>query len=394
MSIREPRANAGAEEQHPPDAEDSFRLLVESVKDYAIFMLDPTGTITSWNPGAERLKGYLASEIIGRHFSAFYTADERKAGKPERVLRRALEEGRIEDEGWRVRKDGTLFWADVIITAVYDRYGRHRGFAKVTRDLTERRQAEQERLQLTHVEEAVRLREEFMSIAAHELRTPLNALQLHLAGLELLLEPERYRESAPEQVLRKVKRSLRQANRLGKLISRLLDISRIASGRLSLEKQPMDLVACVKEVTTTFEPSVEAQAQINFTGPAVADGCWDPLCIEQVVSNLLENAITYGNHTPIDVSVEADAAAVVLNVSDQGPGIAAEDRIRIFDRFTRGRPNGRGHGLGLGLYIARTIVHAHGGKIELKDSERGAHFQVRLPRNHASSPSDERHESA
>ena len=136
------------------DTEEPFRLLVESVKDYAIFMLDSTGIIQTWNPGAERLKGYAAKDIIGQHFSIFYTPADRSAGKPEKGLRRALNEGRFEDEGWRVRSDGMLFWANVIITVVNDARGVLRGFAKITRDLTERRKAEDERIRLAHAEEA------------------------------------------------------------------------------------------------------------------------------------------------------------------------------------------------------------------------------------------------
>ena len=154
-------------------------------------MLDTDGFVRTWNRGAERLKGYRESDIVGRHFSNFYTEEDQRAGKPQHGLEMAVAEGRFEDEGWRVRSDGRLFWADVVITAVYDRDGRHRGFAKVTRDLTERRQAEQERIRLAHAEEAIRLREEFLSIAAHELRTPLNALRFQVATALQMLEPER-----------------------------------------------------------------------------------------------------------------------------------------------------------------------------------------------------------
>src|SRR5262245_5926077 len=156
-----PEARKPVLERRASDAEESFRLLVESVKDYAIFMLDPTGIIRTWNPGAERLKGYTAADVIGRHFSIFYTEADRFAGKPQRGLDTALAEGRFEDEGWRVRSDGTPFWANAVITAVYDARGIHRGFAKVTRDLTERRKAEDERIRLAHAEEGVRLRDRF-----------------------------------------------------------------------------------------------------------------------------------------------------------------------------------------------------------------------------------------
>jgi PAS domain S-box-containing protein len=363
------------------DLEDLLRLLVESVKDYAIFVLDPDGIIRTWNPGAERLKGYRASEIIGRHFSQFYTPADVAVGRPQNGLRRALADGRYEDEGWRVRKDGTLFWADVVISAMYDETGEHRGFAKVTRDLTERRNAEEERIKLARAEEAVRLREEFMSIAAHELRTPLNALKLQILALKLLLEPERYPELDRVQAARKVERLLHLTDRFAKLISSLLDSSRLSSGRLTLEKEEMDLIACAKDMIVSLQDrSAAKQVRIELHGPRQVIGHWDRLRIEQVISNLLDNAIVYGEGAPVDVFVEADDALATLRVVDAGPGIAPEDRGRIFERFARGGPSPTGHGLGLGLYITRAIVEAHGGRIELRDSPRGADFAVRLPR--------------
>jgi PAS domain S-box-containing protein len=362
------------------DPEHSFRLLVESVKDYAIFMLDTDGFVRTWNRGAERLKGYRESDIVGRHFSNFYTEEDQRAGKPQHGLGMAVAEGRFEDEGWRVRSDGKLFWADVVITAVYDQDGRHRGFAKVTRDLTERRQAEQERIRLAHAEEAVRLREEFLSIAAHELRTPLNALQLQVTTALQMLEPERAAAYDSAVLARKLSRSRHLTERLGNLIQRLLDMSRLSTGRLVLEKQPMDLVALAKEVIQTFhERAGMKEVEIRFSGPDEANGSWDSLRVEQVMYNLIENALNYGG-TPIDVSMKTDHHSVSLDVVDRGPGVSPEVRGRIFlEKFVSAGPVSRG--LGLGLFISHKIVEAHGGRIELKDSpDVGGHFRVSLPR--------------
>ena len=362
------------------DTDESFRLLVESVKDYAIFMLDPSGIIRSWNPGAERLKGYAAKDIIGQHFSIFYTPADRSAGKPENGLKKALNEGRFEDEGWRVRSDGTLFWANVVITTVNDARGVHRGFAKITRDLTERRKAEEERLRLAHAEEAVRLRDNFLSIAAHELRTPLNALQLQLATAVLLLDPERVAAFDAPDFARRLRRTHHLAERLGTLITRLLDVSRASTGRLVVDRNPMDLVASVKEVIAAFQPRAKGR-EINFRGPLEAMGTWDKLRIEQVVDSLMDNALKYGDG-PIDVSIEAQDQVVTLDVIDHGPGIAPEDRRRIFvERFVHDKANSTGGGLGLGLYVSHKILEAHGGDIELRDSpDIGAYFHVSLPR--------------
>src|SRR5689334_23513654 len=155
---------------------DSFRLLVESVLDYSIFMLDPHGVITTWNAGAVRINGYTPHEIIGQHFSIFYPSQDVDAGKCELELTVAAEKGRFEDEGYRIRKDGSRFWANVIITALRDSKGSPVGFAKVTRDLTERRMAEEERLRLARSLEANRVKDEFLAVISHELRTPLNAI--------------------------------------------------------------------------------------------------------------------------------------------------------------------------------------------------------------------------
>ena len=159
--------------------EERFRLLVESVKDYAIFMLDPSGHVTTWNAGAERIKGYTAEEIIGKHFSIFYPPEDVAAGKCERELEVATREGRFEDEGWRVRKDGSRFWANVVITALRNPQGALIGFAKVTRDLTERRQAEEnlralaaEKAALAEKSRIQEFQERFLAILGHDLLNP------------------------------------------------------------------------------------------------------------------------------------------------------------------------------------------------------------------------------
>jgi PAS domain S-box-containing protein len=364
-------------------AADSLHLLVESVRDYAIFMLDPDGIVRTWNRGAARLKGYGAAEIIGRHFSVFYPTRDREMGRPEKNLATALAEGRFEDEGWRVRKDGTEFWADVVITAIHDPNGRLRGFAKVTRDLTERRRAEEQSILLAHAEEAVRLREEFMSIAAHELRTPLHALQLQITALNLLLE--RSSENIDRAALgERSRRAVHLTKRLGALITRLLDSSRIAAGRLTLQKEPTDLVRCTTGVLDTLRERIAVSGmEIQLVAPDELVGNWDPLRIEQVMYNLIENAITYGR-PPLDISIGADEATATIDVRDHGGGIAEDEAPKIFAKPLRGRPREGGGGLGLGLYISRAIVEEHGGRIVLVDSSGGgAHFRIMLPRESA-----------
>ena len=251
---------APAEEAKSRSVEERFRALVASVKDYAIFMLDPSGRIETWNKGAEHTKGYSAEEIIGQHMSRFYTPEDLARGLPATLLARAVHDGRVESEGWRVRKDGSRFWADVVITALVDDSGRLLGFAKVTRDLTERLRAQQEQVRLAHAEEAVRLRDEFLSIAAHELRTPLSAVQLQLQSL--LERPE----GLDPRARLKLERACRSGDRLVRLVDTLLDVSRIATGSLTLTPSTFDLTDAVREVVDRFgEHAVQARSTVSIS---------------------------------------------------------------------------------------------------------------------------------
>jgi PAS domain S-box-containing protein len=162
---------------------ESARLLIQSVKGYGIYLLDPAGHITSWNPGAESIKGYSAREVLGKHFGMFFTPEDRAAGEPERQLAAATA-GAYEAEGWRVRKNGQRFWVNVTVTPLYGERGELRGFAKVTRDMTEQRRAQDERIRLERAEEALRLRDEFLSQASHSLNSTLTSLRLHIATLK------------------------------------------------------------------------------------------------------------------------------------------------------------------------------------------------------------------
>ena len=361
-----------AAEEELRRSEERFRLLIESVKDYAIFLLDDRGIVQTWNEGAQRIKGYEAREIIGRHISAFYPAEDVAAGKPQRLLGRALREGRVEDEGWRVRKDGARFWADVVITPLRDSHGKHFGFAKVTRDLTERRHAEEERLRLAQAQEAVRLRDEFLSIASHELKTPLTALTLQMQAA---------RRSIEGPAGQRLDRALRSADRLAELIETLLDVSRIVSGKLTLKMEPGDLAELAQEVIDRMTPSA-AHAGIPLTlhvdGPL--PGCWDALRMSQVLTNLVSNALKYGMSSPVDVVVRREGETAIIEVCDRGPGVPPQDLERIFGRFERAASARNYGGLGLGLYVTRQIVEAHGGSIVAENRPSGgAKFTVKVP---------------
>ncbi|HTG32367.1 MAG TPA: PAS domain S-box protein, partial [Thermoanaerobaculia bacterium] len=229
------------------ESEERFRLLMEGVKDYAIFMLDPEGKIASWNNGAELIKGYRAEEVLGRHFSLFYPADAIARGWPEHELRMARAEGRFEDEGWRVRKDGSVFWANVVITPLYGSDKELRGFAKITRDLTERKRIEM-------LEEADLRRNEFLAMLSHELRNPLAPIRTAMEVIRRVAPPDATLTMAREAVDR-------QVGHLVRLVEELLDVSRISEGRITLKKEQIELNKVIAHSVETVRPLIESRGQ-------------------------------------------------------------------------------------------------------------------------------------
>jgi len=352
-------------------------LLVGSVIDYAIFVLDPEGRIATWNPGAERIKGYRAQEIIGQHFSRFYDAEEVAAGKPAHELEVAAAEGRFEDEGWRVRSDGSRFWANVVITPLRDATGVLCGFAKVTRDLTERRRSEERARRLAAAEAANRTKDEFMAMLSHELRNPLAAI---VSALELLEIDAPETGSYERQVIS------RQVRHVTRLIEDLLDISRVAEGKVSLRRERLPLDVLVRRAVELTEPLLQQRQhrlELEVAPHLEVDGDVDRLA--QVLANLLTNAAKYTPpHGQIAVRATSDESYVVIAVSDNGEGITAELLPRVFDLFTQSNQtlDGSRGGLGLGLTIVRSLVGLHGGTVTAASEGRGrgSIFTVRLPR--------------
>jgi PAS domain S-box-containing protein len=361
--------------ERPRASEDQFRLLVEGVQDYAIFMLDPTGHVATWNAGAQRIKGYRAEEIIGRHFSCFYPEEDVRAGKTEMELEVAARQGRFEDEGWRVRQDGSTFWANVIITGLRSPSGKLLGYAKVTRDLTARKALEEERVARAKAEESLRLRDDFLSIASHELRTPLTALQLQLHGV-------RDRIGTTDELLaERMERAIHSADRLSRLVVTLLDVSRIATGRFELHLERLDLGDLVQDVMNGMQDAASAakcELRVHVDRPLV--GTWDRLRVEQILSNVLGNAFKYAPGAPVTVSARSAGDHAVLEICDGGPGIPEQLLGRIFGRFERGDASEPYGGMGLGLYVTKQIAEAHGGSADARSVPgSGACFTVRLP---------------
>jgi len=357
------------------DSGQKFRMLVESVKDYAIFMLDPSGRVATWNAGAERIKGYSAREIIGQHFSRFYDEEVVRSGFCEQELEVAAREGRFEAEGFRVRKDGTRFWANVVITALRRPSGELVGFAKVTRDLTERKKLEEERLRRAQVEEALRLRDEFLSVVSHEFKTPLSVLELQIEALT------RQKDALDPAFLKNVHRAKRSSDHLLRTVDAILEVARITSGTFALRYDEFDLAAAVSEAVENLHTQAElAGCEVRLEVETPLMGSWDRRRVQHVVTQLLQNAITYAAGAPIRVSLTRRADEAWLEVVDSGPGINSHDLIRLFERFERASSMRHFSGLGLGLYLAREVAQAHGGSVTADNAAaQGARFIMRLP---------------
>jgi PAS domain S-box-containing protein len=361
----------------PAATEARLQLLVDSIKDYAVFMLDPRGRVASWNPGAERIKQYQANEIIGRHFSTFYTPEDLESGKCELEIEVATRSGRFEDEGWRVRKDGTRFWANVVISAIRDGNGTLVGFSKVTRDLTERKRNEEESAARLAAEEANRAKDEFLAILGHELRNPLAPIT---TALELLRQVG---DTVPPRVLAVMER---QVSHLTRLVDDLLDVSRVTSGKVRLTRIPLFVADVVARAIEIADPLLEQRGhQIEVDVPR--EGLrvhGDEVRLIQVVSNLLTNAARYtAPGGVLRITAARDGEQAVLRVADNGSGISAELLPRIFGMFVQGnRASDRSEGgLGLGLALVRSLVELHGGSVSAHSEGlgKGSEFVVRLP---------------
>jgi len=379
--------NAGSGGGSPPRgiSDEQYRLIVQSIKDYAVFMLNPDGRILSWNEGARLIKGYSAPEVLGRSFEIFYPTEAVVDGFPQRELKEAARVGRFEDEGWRIRKDGSRFWANVVITAIRDAQGTLLGFAKVTRDLTARKNAEEQARQLAaeqaanaeaarrneelqalnaQLEEALavaerstRVRDEVLAVVAHDLRNPVHTILGAAGVVDTVPDGE-----AHDRHVQMIERAARSMERL---ISDLLDVASIEKGTLSLQTGPVDLSVLVSEVVEQLENQarerkIKIEREID---PGIPPITGDHDRLMQVLSNLVGNAIKFtpeeGN---ILVLVTRTGREAVVSVVDNGVGISRSDLPHVFDRFWRSRESST-KGAGLGLSIARGIIEAHGGKV-------------------------------
>ncbi|MBB5790163.1 PAS domain S-box protein [Jiangella mangrovi] len=350
-----------AAEEELRRSEERFRLLVDAVRDYAIFMLDPFGHVTSWNAGAERIKGYSATEIIGQHFRIFYPQDKRDEEHPEYELQQALRTGSYGEEGWRIRKDGTTFWANVLITAVFNEMGEHIGFAKVTRDMTEARRTMEERDASAaaladaneQLQRAADEQKQFLAVTVHELRTPASVL----SGTADTLS-RHWAELSSADRDRLLHSMSSSAIRLQRLVTDLLTTSRLDADALQLRPAPTSLavlVATAIETVRSTRPGAVIAAHLDPDVEVLAD----PGRLVQAVENLIANAAHHGA-PPVEVGIGVGGGVARVEVTDAGLGVPAEVRERLFERFSTGDG---ARGTGLGLYIARALARAHDGDV-------------------------------
>lgn len=353
------------------EAEQRFKLVVEGIQDYAIIMLDPEGYIRSWNPGARALTGYGADEIIGESFATFIPPEEIDEGVPRKILDEAIRTGRAEIEGWRVRRNGKRFFAQVTVTALRDDHEQLVGFAWMAQDITDRKTTAE------RAERDARFQEQFMAILGHDLRNPLNAIT---ASAEVLFR----RGGLSEAQIKAINRISNTARRMGRMINDLLDLTRsrlgggipIAARRANLH----DVAHYTVEELEVANP--HRQIILNTRGEGWGE--FDPDRMSQVLSNLVGNALEHGREgTPVKVSVSGSVDELSIDVTNEGASIPADVLPLLFDPYHRAakeEATSRGQGLGLGLFIASEVVEAHQGKVSATSDEKLTTFSVRIPR--------------
>jgi PAS domain S-box-containing protein len=356
------------DEERLKQSEERFSLMVASVKDYAIIMLDPQGRVVTWNAGAQRIKGWTEEEIVGKSFEQFYSRAEVEEGKTKRELEVAAERGTFETDGWRVRKDGSRFWANVVITVLRDANGNLRGFANVTRDITERKQAEEK------VRKAFEELEGFSYTVAHDLRAPLRSMD----GFsdELLHKYEDKLDARGKDYLGRIRRS---AQRMARLIDDLLDLSQL--GRTTLARGPVDLSALANKAFSELRVA-EPRRAVEFS---VLPGMLvraDASLMRVVLENLIGNAWKYTSHhatARIEVGMERGTGAPAYFVRDDGAGFDMLYSPKLFGPFQRLHSDDRFKGTGIGLASVKRIIHLHGGEVTAEaEVEKGATFTFTL----------------
>lgn len=356
--------------------EQRFSSMVEAVRDYAIIFLEPDGRIATWNKGAERIKGYRAEEIVGRHFSIFYTPSDIATGKPDKELRIAASAGRFEDEDWRVRKDGSRFWANVVVTALRDGSGNINGFVKITRDLTARKEAEDQiRRYAEDLKRSNQELEHFAYVASHDLQEPLRTV----SSFSQLLA-SRYAGKLDKDADEFIDFVVDGAKRMQTLINDLLAFSRIGT-----RGNPFAPVACediVNAARANLDVAIE-ESRASITHDSLPSVVGDRTQLTQLFQNLFGNAIKFRRDEEpprVHVSAGLDAGVWHFSVRDNGIGIAPQYFDRIFIIFQRLHGREEYPGTGIGLALCKKIVERHGGRMWVNsESGRGSTFHFTIP---------------
>jgi PAS domain S-box-containing protein len=366
-----------------------YKLLVDSVEDYAIFLLDPEGYIQTWNKGAQKNKGYTADEIIGKHFSTFYLPEDVAAKKPERELKLARQLGRVEDEDWRVRKDGSQFWANVVITVLRDEDGEVVGFAKVTRDLTVRKRNEDTlrssnvllKKQQRQLEALNVSKDEFISLASHQLRTPATAVKQLLGMLT-----QGFVGDVDPEHLAFITRAYDANERQIRIVENLLKVAQLDAGKVVLRLKPVDLHKLLTDIVDEHMGTIAKKGQtiaLDLQRTAHLAAYLDPDHFRMALGNLIDNASKYTREGgKISVSTSVDGGKLYISVHDDGVGISVHDQKLLFKKFSRisNELSEKVGGSGLGLYWVKRVMEMHQGNISVESTPgKGSTFTVELP---------------
>jgi len=362
------------------DTTEQFHILVDSVEEYAIYLLDPNGNVITWNTGAEKIKGYSAEDIVGKNFASFYTADDVAAGKPQRNLREASRRGYIRDQGLRVRKDGSTFEAEVIITALHDDTGKIRGFSKVTRDITDQIRSREFEAEKIAAQKAGKAKDDFLAALSHELRTPLTPA---LAAATYLQDNA---EKFPREFAEDIQIIKRNVQLQARLIDDLLDLTRIARGKLHLELEDCDAHKIIENALEMAKSAIAAK-QFNLSIGLEAKRYHilaDCIRLQQVFWNLINNAVKFtsqGGQITLRTFNDKDGRSR-FEIEYTGIGIEPQRLSSLFQPFEQADPSVSRQfgGLGLGLAISKRLIDLHHGRIEADSRGRsfGATFKVTL----------------
>lgn len=358
--------------------EKGLDFLVQHIKDYAIFLLDPEGRVMSWNLGAQQIKGYTEAEIIGRPISVFYTDEDNLRGEPYLNLQKALQEGSYESMGLRKRKDGSTFYADVVLTPIYDDKNDLRGFAKITRDITERKKAEEDmELTLRREKALSEMKSRFVTLASHEFKTPLSVI---LSSASLI---EKYTVTGmQDKCLKHVHRIKSNVNNLQQILSDFLSLEMLEDGIFKNCPVPTDLVDLMQETIGDMEEALKEGQQVNLHLAGTPGNLQvDPQLLHNVLNNLLSNAIKYSPaHTFVDCILSYQVNSVSIEIRDQGIGIPIGEQTQLFERFFRATNTMGISGTGLGLSIVKKYLDLMGGDIRsVSIPGQGSAFTVTLP---------------